>query len=79
MINTTLRGKPRIEDVTGKFVGQYVVVGPVGSDWRTSIYWVLRCRLCGAIRRVQRKDFCQYSKHANCAERAKARVVKSGR
>jgi len=47
MINTTLRGKPRLEDVTGKLVGPYVVVGPVGSDWRTSIYWVLRCRLCG--------------------------------
>jgi hypothetical protein len=65
--DSTLGGNRRTEDVTGKSVGPYVVVGPVGSNWRTSVYWVLKCRVCGAIRNVQRKQFGAFSNHKNCS------------
>lgn len=68
MSESTLIGKPRIRDMTGETLGAYEVVGPVGASWKTSIYWKLRCRTCGAERTVQRKNFCSYRNHVHCSE-----------
>lgn len=67
MPDSTMIGKPRVRDMTGETLGAYEVVGPVGRDWRTSIYWILRCLKCGFERKVLRNNFCAYRNHVHCS------------
>lgn len=46
-VSDSLRGKRRKRDRTNDVVGAYVVVGPVGINWKTSRYWILRDPVCG--------------------------------
>jgi hypothetical protein len=44
----SLKGAKRVVNPVGQEFGPYVVDRPVGADWVTSMFFVLRCKLgCG--------------------------------
>jgi hypothetical protein len=53
-------------DLTGRPVGPYVAVRPVGDDAASSVYYVLQCPLCGYETKRHRSQLHSTALVAKC-------------
>lgn len=66
MSRFNLVGKRRAVDRTGQTVGPYVVLGPVGADWRTTHGWRIGCPACGHSLVIENSGFACTRRRRSC-------------